>query len=109
MGDTLESALRQALGLTDVRWLSTPDHTSFTFFEPDIARPDVSVVVLAIRWSNHDYAEVQRYCEKYGKPLVRLRAGYNPNQVAYHILSQAGERLAALAKAAASEGFSAGL
>lgn len=102
-------ALRQALGLADVRWLTTPEHTSFTFFEPDIARPDVAVVVLAIRWSNHDYAEVQRYCEKYGKPLVRLRAGYNPNQVAHHLLSQAGERLAAMATAAASEGFSAGL
>lgn len=103
------SALRHALGLTDVRWLSTPEHTSFTFFEPDIARPEVSAVVLAIRWSNHDYAEVQRYCDKYGKPLIRLRAGYNPNQVAHQLLSQAGERLAAMATAAASEGFSAGL
>jgi hypothetical protein len=84
------SALRQALGLGDVRWLSTPDHTSFTVFEPDIARPDVAVVVLAIRWSNHDYAEVQRYCDKYSKPLVRLRAGYNPNQVAHQLLAQAG-------------------
>ncbi len=101
--------LRTALGLADVRWLSTPDHTSFTFFEPDIARPDVAAVVLAIRWSNHDYAEVQRYCDKYGKPLIRLRAGYNPNQVAHHLLTQAGERLAAMAKAAASEGFAAGL
>jgi hypothetical protein len=103
------AALRQALGLADVRWLSTPEHTSFTVFEPDIARADVAAVVLAIRWSNHDYAEVQRYCDKYGKPLVRLRAGYNPNQVAHHLLAQAGERLAALATAAASEGFSAGL
>jgi hypothetical protein len=92
-----------------VRWLSTPEHTSFTVFEPDIARPDVAVVVLAIRWANHDYAEVQRYCDKYGKPLVRLRAGYNPNQVAHHVLTQAGERLAAVASAAASDGFSAGL
>lgn len=101
--------LRRTLGLADVRWLSTPEHTSFTVFEPDIARPDVAVVVLAIRWANHDYAEVQRYCDKYGKPLVRLRAGYNPNQVAHHVLTQAGERLAAVASAAASDGFSAGL
>ena len=103
------AALRRVLALADVRWLSTPEHTSFTFFEPDIARSDVAVVVLAIRWSNHDYAEVQRYCEKYGKPLVRLRAGYNPNQVAHQVLAQAGERLAAMASAAASDGFSAGL
>lgn len=103
------AALRQSLGLADVRWLTSPDHTSFTVFEPDIARPEVAVVVLAIRWSNHDFTEVQRYCEKYSKPLVRLRAGYNPNQVAHHVIAQAGERLSAMATAAASDGFSAGL
>ncbi len=88
-----KGALMRAFGLTDVRWLCTPDHTSFTVFEPDVARPEVAVVLLAIRWSNHDYDGVRAYCEAYGKPLVRLPGGYNANQVAHHILSQAGERL----------------
>ena len=29
----------------------------------------VALVPLAIRWSSHSYAEVQKYCERYGKPL----------------------------------------
>jgi len=90
----------RAFGLADVRWLCTPDHTSFTVFEPDVARPEVAVVLLAIRWSNHDYDGVRAYCDAYGKPLVRLPGGYNANQVAHHILSQAGGRLRAARTAA---------
>lgn len=90
-----KAALMRAFGLADVRWLVTPEHTSFTVFEPDIARPEVAVVLLAIRWSNHDYDNVKEYCDTYGKPLVRLPGGYNANQVAHHILSQAGTRIRA--------------
>jgi hypothetical protein len=50
--------------------------------------------VLAIRWSSHSYGDVKQFCDQYGKPLVRLPAGYNPNQVAVHILSQCSDRLA---------------
>ena len=94
-----EAALAEAFGLSGVRWLSTPEHTSFTVFEPDVARPEVAVVLLAIRWSSHDYAEVKRFCDRYDKPLVRLPRGYNRNQVAYEILRQAGHRLRAAAAA----------
>ncbi|MBX9623979.1 MAG: hypothetical protein K2X82_09240 [Gemmataceae bacterium] len=95
-----KAALCRAFGLTDIRWVCTPDHTSFTVFEPDIARPEVAVVLLAIRWSNHDYDGVKAYCEEYDKPLIRLPGGYNANQVAHHILAQAGERLRASRAAA---------
>lgn len=88
-------ALMRAFRLADLDWLSTPEHTSITYFEPNIARPETVAVLLAIRWSNHDYAEVQQYCEKYGKLLVRLPAGYHPNQVAHQILNQVGDQLAA--------------
>ena len=69
-------------------------------FEPDIARPEVALVLLAIRWSNHDYDNIKEYCDAYGKPLIRLPGGYNANQVAHHILSQAGTRLRASRAAA---------
>ncbi|MBX9580987.1 MAG: hypothetical protein K2X87_11820, partial [Gemmataceae bacterium] len=95
-----KAALCRAFGLADIRWVCTPDHTSFTVFEPDIARPEVAVVVLAIRWSNHDYDGVKSYCEAYDKPLIRLPGGYNANQVAHHILAQAGDRLRASRAAA---------
>ena len=88
-----QAALVRAFGLAGVRWIVTPEHTSFTVFEPDVARPEVAVVLLAIRWSSHDYDNVRQYCDAYGKPLVRLPGGYNANQVAHHIMSQAGERL----------------
>ncbi len=58
-----------------------------------MARPDVAVVVLAIRWSSHSFGEVREFCERHGKPLVRLPGGYNPNQVAMQIMSQCSGRL----------------
>ena len=50
--------------------------------------------LLAIRWSSHGFGEVKDFCDRYGKPLVRLPGGYNPNQVAHQILTQIGDRLA---------------
>lgn len=88
-----KAALMRAFGLKDLRWIVTPEHTSYTHFEPDVAREEVALVLLAIRWSSHDYESVKSYCDQYGKPLVRLPGGYNANQVAHHILSQAGDRL----------------
>ncbi len=85
-------ALTEALGLTELIWMEGREQ-SYAAFEPHVARPDVAVVILAIRWSSHGFGEVKEFCDKYGKPLVRLPAGYNPNQVAYHILTQVGDRL----------------
>lgn len=88
-----KQALERALGLSELIWL-TGSHSSYTEFEPSVARPDVAVVLLAIRWSSHGFADVKEFCDQYGKPLVRLPAGYGPNQVAYHILSQTSGLLA---------------
>ncbi len=87
-------ALEKAFGLSELIWIATRSHQSYTIFEPEVARADVAAVVLAIRWASHGFGEVKSVCDKYGKPLVRLPAGYNPNQVAAQIVSQAGERLA---------------
>ncbi|MDY3556288.1 hypothetical protein R5W24_005451 [Gemmata sp. JC717] len=91
-------ALEAALGLSRLNWLSTRPHESVTYFEPAVARPAVAAVLLAIRWSSHSYGDVKEYCDKYGKPIVYLAAGYNPNQVAHQILTQIGERLRALGR-----------
>lgn len=82
-----------ALGLSDLIWIETREHQTHTVFEPYVARPDVALVLLAIRWSSHGFSEVQTFCERYGKPLVRLPGGYNPNQVAYQIMSQVSQQL----------------
>jgi hypothetical protein len=86
-------ALQDSLGLREVVWVETREHQTHAVFEPYVARDDVAVVVLAIRWSSHGFGEVKEFCDKYGKPLVRLPAGYSPNQVAHHLVRQVGDRL----------------
>lgn len=88
-----EQALQEAFGLRELIWVETKEHQSVDSFEPSVARPDVAVVLLAIRWASHSYGEVREFCDQHGKPLVRLPGGYNPNQVAAQIMSQCSERL----------------
>lgn len=85
-------ALTHALELKELVWVEGRDQT-YELFEPHVARSDVAVVILAIRWSRHGFGEVKAFCDKYDKPLVRLPGGYSPNQIAFHIMSQVGERL----------------
>lgn len=87
--------LEKALRLQKLIWISTREHQSIRSFGPLIARSEVAVVLLAIRWSSHSFGEVLTFCEQYGKPLVRLPAGYSPNQVAAQVLAQCSERLGA--------------
>jgi len=92
---THKAHLVKAFDLANVRWLSVPEHTSHTVFESDIARPEVALVLLAIRWTSHSYSEVDQYCQKYATPLVRLPGGYGVNQVAHQILAQVGDQIRA--------------
>jgi hypothetical protein len=92
-------AIERAFALSNLNWISTRPHESVTIFEPSVARPDVAVVLLAIRWASHSYGDVKDYCEKYGKPMVYLTGGYNPNQIAHQILQQVGDRLRGLNRA----------
>ena len=88
-----QRALEEAFDLAELRWNSTRPHQSLTVFETEIARPEVAAVLLAIRWSSHSYGELQEFCARLGKPLVRLPAGYGPNRVAHEILTQISDRL----------------
>ena len=95
---TARRAIERTFGLSELNWISTRPHESVTIFEPAVSRPDVAVVLLAIRWASHSYGDVKEYCEKYGKPMVYLTGGYNPNQIAHQILSQVGDRLRTLTR-----------
>lgn len=88
-----QRVLQSALGVSEVIWVGSREHQSPEPFEPYVARPDVAVVLLAIRWSSHSFGDVKEFCAKYGKPLVRLPGGYNPAQIASQILAQCSERL----------------
>jgi hypothetical protein len=74
-------------------WAETKEHQSVSTFEPLVARRDVAVVLLAIRWSSHAFGDVKLLCDLYGKPLVRLPGGYSPNQVAAQIKAQSSDQL----------------
>ena len=86
-------AIKEALNLREVYWPETREHQSIATFEAEVARPDVCLVLLAIRWSSHSFGDVKPWCDQYDKPLVRLPRGYNASQVAKEILDQASERL----------------
>ncbi len=88
-----QKLLTAALALKDLVWIETKEHESIKRFESTIARADVALVLLAIRWSSHAFGDVKQFCDQYGKPLVRLPGGYSPNQVAAQIMAQAGEQL----------------
>ncbi len=88
-----QESLRRALGLKDLVWIETKEHEAVDAFEPLIARADVAVVLLAIRWSSHGFGDVKAICDRHRKLLVRLPGGYNPNQVAAQILSQSSAQL----------------
>jgi hypothetical protein len=88
-----QQSLKSALGLKELVWIETKEHQPITAFEPAIARPEVALVLLAIRWSSHAFGDVKHYCDRHGKPLVRLPGGYGPNQVAAQILAQCSGQL----------------
>ncbi len=88
-----QESLRRSLGLQDLFWIETKEHQAVATFEPMIVRPDVALVLLAIRWSSHAFGDVKLLCDRHGKPLVRLPGGYSPNQVATQIVSQCSGQL----------------
>ncbi|MHB1558958.1 MAG: hypothetical protein ACYC61_16025 [Isosphaeraceae bacterium] len=88
-----QATLRQALHLKDLIWIETREHQSIESFEAVIARPEVALVLLAIRWSSHSFGDVRQFCIRHGKPLVRLPGGYGLHQVAAQIISQCSELL----------------
>ena len=91
-----QESLRSALGLLELIWIETKEHQAVATFEPLIARAEVAVVLLAIRWSSHAFGDVRQFCDRYNKPLVRLPGGYSLNQVVAQILSQCSGKLEGL-------------
>lgn len=90
-----QEALRTTLGLKKLIWIRTRENQSIRGFEAVVARPEVALVLLAIRWSSHAFGDVKQFCDQYGKPLVRLPGCYNPAQVAAQILAQSSGQLGA--------------
>lgn len=89
-----EQRLTEAFGLSHVEWISLTEHSSAAPMAAPISRPEVSVVVVLIKLAGHHHVdEAVEHASRAGKPLVRVKAGYNPEQIAEAILTQAGQRL----------------
>jgi hypothetical protein len=89
-----EERLIDAFGLSRVEWISITEHASGAVLHAPIARTDVSAVVVLIKLAGHLHVdEATAHADAYGKALVRLKAGYNPEQVAEAVLTQAAEKL----------------
>ncbi len=99
-----EERLRRAMDLEELRWVPTMPNLPLYDIEPQIARPEVAVVVLMIRWTAHVYGNIREFCERHGKPLVRLPGGYGSNQVAHQIVQQVGQILGREAEASSTAG-----
>lgn len=91
-----QQKLRETFELSDVLWPPTSERNpTIAVFEPLVARPEVALVLLLIKLNRHGVTEeLPALCERHGKPVVRLTAGYNPEQVAAQIQKQVGKRLA---------------
>lgn len=89
-----EQRLVRDLGLAELRWRSTRPHRSIDPLIDQISRPDVDLVIVAVRWSDHAFGELRRIAEAAGKPFVQLPGGYGTNQVAHQVLAQASGKLA---------------
>ncbi|HHN77305.1 MAG TPA: hypothetical protein ENK11_01345 [Phycisphaerales bacterium] len=88
--------IKDAFELGELDWISITEHGSSEPMRAPIFRNDTRLVIVLIKLSGHLHIEdATRYAREAGVPLVRLPAGYNPEQIAEQVLSQAGDRLAA--------------
>lgn len=87
--------LEQAFELKELRWAPHREHTTLAPIEHEIARADVGLVLLPIRWNGTETGpQIRAWCHEYHKLCVTLKAGYNANQIAHAVLQQVSERLA---------------
>lgn len=86
--------LEKAFELAELAWIPAREHASSSPFLPEIANPRTQLVLIAARLAGHTHLDDARsWCRQHGKPLVVLPRGYNPAQVAQHVLSQASQQL----------------
>jgi hypothetical protein len=88
-----KQALESALGLKELKWLTSRSGQSIEPLATAIRGADAAAVLLAIRWASHAFGDLVHVCNDLNVPFVRLKAGYSPNAVAHAVLEQAGERL----------------
>lgn len=86
--------LIEAFELAELNWVEQTEHATSEPFEAPIARSETHLVLSLVKLTGHQHLDdVRRWTRKYEKPLVLLKAGYSPEQVAAAVLEQASEAL----------------
>ncbi|MFA6046299.1 MAG: hypothetical protein WC718_15045 [Phycisphaerales bacterium] len=89
-----EARIRDAFELREVVWVSLSEHASSSPAQAPIHRADVKLVFVLVKLAGHQHVEdVSRYARDARKPVVRVPAGYNPEQLAAQALAQAIQQL----------------
>jgi hypothetical protein len=87
--------IEEAFALAACDWVRLNEHGSGRAMAAPIAQPDTALVLVLIKLTGHLHAdEAREYARAAGKPLVVLKAGYNPEQIAQAVLEQAALALA---------------
>lgn len=93
--DHAQRRLMTAFDLADLSWVSIREHGSSRPLLPEIADPSTRAVLVMVKLAGHQHIDDAReLCRRYSRPLVMLKAGYNPEQVARAVLEQASAALA---------------
>jgi hypothetical protein len=77
----------------EVEWVELSEHGSSTLAQAAVTRPGTRAVFHLIKLTGHQHTEdVSRYCQQANVPVIRLPAGYNPEQAAAQLVEQASVR-----------------
>lgn len=89
-----KAALEQEFRLSALHWVELGEEdTVEALLEQEIVRPEVNLVLIAMRLPGPLYELFKDLCIRHKKPFVRLPNGYGPGQVAQQVLRQIGRRL----------------
>lgn len=85
-----KAKIAEAFELSEVEWVKLNEHSTGDPMRAPILQPETAMVLALIRWTGHLHAEEARnFAREAGKPCVHIKAGYNPEQLADAILTQA--------------------
>lgn len=86
--------IERAFELKELEWVALGEHASSAPAEAPIAHASTSLVLLLIKLTGHHHADdVRRFSQKHKRTLVRMPAGYNPEQIAAQAIAQASGHL----------------
>ena len=90
--------MQDAFDLLEVKWVRLSEHGSAEPMRAPIAQSDTRLVIVLLKLAGHHHAEeAVAQARAAGKPVITLRAGYSPEQIADAVVQQASRQLSPVA------------